>query len=146
MSAHIAKRIAVVSLGYLTALAASTVFLWSLASLAAYLWFRLWVKNGPSGLPPEIEFLGLLMVVSVAFSILPAAALILVAEVFGWRRLWTYLIGAVLIASLIMLMTLDWPRDVSVVVLGIPASLIASALLAGLVYWLIAGRHAGSWR
>jgi hypothetical protein len=143
MIAHIAKRIAVVSMGYLAALAASTALLWSLAFIAAQLWPQLWVKKSPSGLPPEIEVLIVILVVSIAFSVLPAAVFVVATEVFAWRHLRVHLLGAFLIASLIVLMTLGWPAYVSTFDWVVAGIAIVSALLAGFVYWFISGRHAG---
>ena len=143
MIARVARRIAVVLIGYLAALVASTTLLWSLAFMAAQLWLQLWVKKSPGGLPPEIEALIVILVVSIAFSVLPAAVFVVATEVFAWRRLWVHLLGAFLIAGLIVLTTLGWPAYVSAFDWAIAGSIVVSALLAGFVYWFVSGRSAG---
>jgi hypothetical protein len=145
MIAHIAKRIGLVVMGYISALAASAILVWGFAFYVGYTSFQLWIRQMPERLPPEYEALIFILVMMLIYSFLPVLILVLVAETFRWRRLWIYLLGSVLVLAVVTLpmsfpastgpmTSLDW-----IVLLATNLS----ALLGGFIYWAIAGRQAG---
>ena len=71
--------------------------------------------------------------------ILPFWGLI-IAEIFSWRSLWLYL-GYGLVLSFFMTHVPGEPIDALAIALDVRA--LASGLIGGFVYWLIAGRGAG---
>jgi hypothetical protein len=98
---------------------------------------------------PEVEHLGGLAIVTliaaayiVVLSFLPALAAIVVAEMTGLRRLWPHIIGGALAGlfaiAIVWLSATGDVHEISVVVV--------SGAVAGVIYWAIAGRHAGYWR
>jgi hypothetical protein len=132
------------------------IFAYALASVAASFIFTLgaltphWDDVSSAGLPPEaiwaIVAVGAPIIGFVAF--LPALLIVTVAEAFGWRSVILYAAmgGALALA-------LSYCSDLTGHV-GEPATyfarerevLAASGIAGGLVYWLIAGRKAGSWK
>lgn len=143
MIAHIAKRFGLIVTGYVVAVSASAILVWELSRYfpgptSFYVW------RGPNLAPPELMGFLVALLFLALHSILPAVILILGAELFFWRRLWIYLSGALLVAvaafpiyipnSTVGLAGFDWSRNLAMTI---------SALLGGLVYWTIAGRHAG---
>ena len=117
------------------------------ACLAAGLFFVLAVIGfGPDGAFLDrylAETLGLAAGVSAAagaFAAIPAALGILLAEIFGWRSVFFYLLagGATgLWAALVVAAPGAVSTDVGVEVF------LATGVVAGFFYWLIAGRSAG---
>ena len=128
MIAHIARRLGLIVMGYVAAVSASAILVWEFSRYfpgptSFYVW------RGANLAQPE--FIGSLV------------ALILAAELFLWRRLWIYLSGTLFVAvaafpsyipsSTVGLAGFDWGRNLA---------MTFSALVGGLVYWMIAGRHA----
>ena len=79
-----------------------------------------------------------LLIANAAF--LPAIIAIAIAEVTGWRG-WLYhaLAGGAAAAFIVLMQAPADPDEQA-------ALLIATGIIAGWVYWLIAGRSAGRWR
>lgn len=142
MIAHIARRLGLIVMGYVAAVSASAILVWEFSRYfpgptSFYVW------RGANLAQPE--FIGSLVALLflALHSILPAAILILAAELFLWRRLWIYLSGTLFVAvaafpsyipsSTVGLAGFDWGRNLA---------MTFSALVGGLVYWMIAGRHA----
>ena len=70
----------------------------------------------------------------------PAILGLIIAEIFSWRSLWLYL-GYGLVLSFFMTHVPGEPIDALAIALDVRA--LASGLIGGFVYWLIAGRGAG---
>ena len=96
---------------------------------------------------------GLVIVVVVAAIIgviaaLPAALIIVIAEAFGWRSVLFYaVLGGAL--ALILSFGLDVPKKIDQsdsFFLHELQLLAAAGIAGGFVYWLFAGRRAGSWK
>ena len=132
------------------------IFAYALACVAASFVFTVgaltphWDDVSLAGLPPEaiwaIVAIGAPIIGFVAF--LPALLIVAVAEGFGGRSVILYAaMGGAL--ALALSYGIDLTGDV-----GEPATyfarerevLAASGIAGGLVYWLIAGRKAGSWK
>lgn len=148
MIAHIAKRIAFVVLGYVVALAAgATVFPIILALISAfYPDSELWQTMGFAPLAllvaPIILFYSMWIV--MILTAIPAAILNGLTEIFGLRALWLHLLIAALLAvGASLLLMPDWFLDMNFNRWLITFAILLSALLAGLVYWAIAGQRAG---
>ena len=130
------------------------IFAYALACVAASFVFTVgaltphWDDVSLAGLPPEaiwaIVAIGAPIIGFVAF--LPALLIVAVAEGFGWRSVILYAaMGGALALALSYGIDLtgdvgepDFAREREV--------LAASGIAGGLVYWLIAGRKAGSWK
>lgn len=110
-----------------------------------------WTEAAAADLPPAAALLavaavGAPLIGAIAF--LPAILVIVIAEGFGWRSAVAYAAlggGLALAVSYGIHLTGDisegvtyYPREREVEV--------ASGIAGGLVYWLIAGRSAGSWK
>ncbi|MFZ5677270.1 MAG: hypothetical protein ACOZAM_30270 [Pseudomonadota bacterium] len=143
MIAHIAKRIAFIVTGYLAAVVVSTVLACGFTKhVVGFTSF--YVPKVPIFLPPEYVAVLLALIIRTAYSFLPALVLILIAEAFGWRRLWTYLIGALLVAlSAFLLFIPVWTAEMIVFDLASDPAMLLFALSGGFVYWAVAGRRAG---
>jgi hypothetical protein len=75
-------------------------------------------------------------------ALVPAAIAIVLAEIFVWR---TWLADIAL--ALAVTGALSWLLDRAAnPALPRPTAAIAAGIVAGLAYWLIAGRGAGRWR
>lgn len=138
MIAHIAKRVSLIVVGYLAAIAAIGILVW-----ASDLFVEpegptaFYVPQGPVVLPPEYAKLVLILAFLLLLPLLPALILIPIAEALRWRRLWIYLIGWVLVFAAITFSTLLPFSPAGTTVANL------SALLGGCIYWAIAGRQAG---
>ena len=71
----------------------------------------------------------------------PSLICIILAERFGWRGLPLHLILAAAIATAIYVLT----NNEMISSAATTVAFTAAGTLAGLVYWAIAGRHAGMW-
>jgi hypothetical protein len=83
------------------------------------------------------------------FGLIPAALLALITEVLNVRSVLVYAIGGAVLGVLGYLSIAHLDADAMTTLSGARHDLevIASAgIVAGLVYWLIAGRNAGRWR
>ncbi|AZO26925.1 MULTISPECIES: hypothetical protein [Mesorhizobium] len=81
------------------------------------------------------------------FGFMPAAAVILIAEVLGRRDWLFYALGGAVIAVVF----LGFAHNVSdgdfdVTDNNVRLALIGSGMVGGIFYWLFAGRWAGAWR
>jgi hypothetical protein len=142
----IVARILVMFLAYVLAcVAASTVF--AIGMLTPD-----WAELASLGLPPAaiwaIVAIGAPIIGVVAA--LPAALVVAIAEGFAWRSVLFYAaLGGALALALSYGVDMNWGGEVSQ-----PESyfvherqvLAAAGIAAGLVYWLFAGRRAGSWK
>ena len=137
-------RIVVVLFSYLAAcVLASAVFLTGAMIGAGEAMF------GPSD-PPQEVVLGVAMLsvfgvfLTVPLSVVPATVMVVLAEFFRWRQLWLHLltgagIGAFAAAAMGIL-----EGDTSII--DLTPLVIAAGTLAALLYWWLAGQHAGKWR
>lgn len=148
MIAHIAKRIAFVVLGYVVALAAgATAFPVLLALISAFhpdsdLWQMMGFAPLALLMAPIIFFYVLWIV--MILTCIPAAILNGLTEIFALRALWLHLlIAAALAVGAGLLLVPDWFLDMNLDRWLISLAILLSALLAGLVYWAIAGQRAG---
>lgn len=83
------------------------------------------------------------------FALLPAAIIALVTEAFSIRSVLAYAIGGALVGaacylSLVPFDTESWRFDG--IVRRHMEIMTGAGIVAGLMYWVIAGRTAGSWR
>jgi hypothetical protein len=136
-------RIVVLFLAYLLAcVAASAVF--TIGMLTPH-----WDDLASSGLPPAaiwaIVAVGAPIIGVVAA--LPAALIVAIAEGFAWRSAIFYgALGGAL--ALALSYGFDLPGDISrpeTYFVHERQVLAAAGIAGGLVYWLFAGRNAGSW-
>lgn len=148
MIAHIAKRIAFVVLGYFVALAAgAAAFPGLLAIISAFypdsdLWQMMGFAPLAILIAPIIFFYVMWIVMILTF--IPAAILNGLTEIFAWHALWLHLFIAVVLAvGAGLLLVPDWFLDMNPDRWLITLAILLSALLAGLVYWAIAGQRAG---
>jgi hypothetical protein len=139
----VVARILVMVLAYVLAcIAASAVF--TIGALSPH-----WDALMSSGLPPEaiwaIVAVGTPIIGAVAA--LPTALVVTIAEGFAWRSVLFYAaLGGVL--ALVLSYGLDLPAIATpdVTIANERQLLAASGIAGGLVYWLFAGRSAGSWK
>jgi hypothetical protein len=98
---------------------------------------------------PEVALLWIMTLATsfgvAFFAFLPALILILLAENFAWRSVLFYPIAGAAIGLFYgFVLPSEGPGPFYI---ARSTELIAGAgIAAGLVYWLIAGRHAGAWR
>lgn len=85
-------------------------------------------------------------------TVLPAIIVVTIAERFRLRAVWAYLAAGAAIAVVGYVMVVPSERASAVtahaprIVEPHPISIIATGIVAGAAYWLIAGRTAGLWR
>lgn len=85
-----------------------------------------------------------------AYAFLPAVALVVIGEIFDLRSIFFYTIGGAAIAALSYYtsdfsLALESTTDLPPVAFGLQL-VLAAGIIAGFVYWLIAGRRAGLWK
>lgn len=85
-----------------------------------------------------------------AYAFLPALALIGIAEAFDIRSIFYYALGGAAIGLLgyfgtNMSVQIEETTDMPPVAFGLQL-VLASGIIAGFVYWMIAGRSAGKWK
>jgi hypothetical protein len=126
------SRLAIILLGYFAACLAAGAIL-----IPAYLWP--WRQIGDVAPLVWLSLYG--FTIYVAVLILPVLLVVAITEVFCVQRLMPYLLlGAISLLLLAMLLL----GPASLVRDGTVAAIITSAgIVAGLVYWSIAGRNAG---
>ncbi|MBX3569094.1 MAG: hypothetical protein KF914_13615 [Rhizobiaceae bacterium] len=149
-------RFVVITLGFAAAALAASAFL-HLLFLGAQHWPADRLPGMVSGsLIFSIPFAALFI---AYFAILPAAVVIVVAELLGRRDWLTYALGGGLVGLAVAAffwqaagpvaggVELD-PAAADPIVAdpAFAAVLIGGGIAAGLAYWLVAGRSAGSWR
>jgi len=85
------------------------------------------------------------------YAALPTALMVVLAEAFGWRSALLYAAGGGALA-LALAYSFGLPNGIDTITrpdtsLAIELRLLgASGIAGGLVYWLFAGRRAGSWK
>jgi hypothetical protein len=140
----IISRLFVVVVGYLLACIAASIVL-TLGTLTPN-----WDQMVPEGMPTVAIWavVGLGAAIIGGTAMLPALLLIAITEGFAWRSVVLYgVLGGVLALAL------TYGIDFAGYVRG-PDSMLAhesevlaaSGIAGGLVYWLFAGRKAGSWK
>jgi hypothetical protein len=140
----IISRLFVVVVGYLLACIAASIVL-TLGTLTPN-----WNQMVPEGMPTVAIWavVGLGAAIIGGTAMLPALLLIAITEGFAWRSVVLYgVLGGVLALAL------TYGIDFAGYVRG-PDSMLAhesevlaaSGIAGGLVYWLFAGRKAGSWK
>jgi hypothetical protein len=140
----IISRLFVVVIAYVLACIAASVVL-TLGTLTPN-----WDQMVPEGMPTVAIWLvvGLGAAIIGATAMLPALLLIALTEGFAWRSVVLYgVLGGVLALAL------TYGIDFAGYIRG-PDSMLAherevlaaSGIAGGLVYWLFAGRNAGSWK
>ena len=140
----IISRLFVVVVGYLLACIAASIVL-TLGTLTPN-----WDQMVPEGMPTVAIWavVGLGAAIIGGTAMLPALLLIAITEGFAWRSIVLYgALGGVLAVAL------TYGIDFAGYVRG-PDSMLAhesevlaaSGIAGGLVYWLFAGRKAGSWK
>lgn len=85
-----------------------------------------------------------------AYAFLPAVVLIVLAETFDIRSIFYYALGGAAIGLVAYFgsnisVRLEETTDLPPVAFGLQL-VAASGIIAGFVYWLIAGRKAGKWK
>jgi hypothetical protein len=140
----VVARLLVMFLAYaLACVAAAAVFTFGMLALDSD-------NLSSAGLPSPV---GLVIVVVVAgiigvIAALPSALIVVIAEAFGWRSALFYAaLGGAL--ALILSFGLDVPKKIDqsdAFFLRELQLLAASGIAGGFVYWLFAGRSAGSWK
>lgn len=148
MIAHIAKRIAFVVLGYFAALTSGAAVFPGILLFISYfkpdsqLWQLLGLGPIAVVIAPIILFYIMWIVMVLTF--IPAAILKLITEIFALRWLWLHMLISVLLAGIAGLMIMpDWFSAMTPDRWLITLSIALSSLVAGLVYWAIAGQRAG---
>ena len=140
----IISRLFVVMIGYVLACIAASIVL-TVGTLTPN-----WDQMVPEGMPTVAIWavVGLGAAIIGATAMLPALLLIALTEGFAWRSIVLYgVLGGVLALAL------TYGIDFAGYVRG-PDSMLAherevlaaSGIAGGLVYWLFAGRKAGSWK
>ena len=98
---------------------------------------------GPYALPALIGMAPIIAIFVAYFAFLPAILIVALAEWFGWRSWLAYALGGGLVGVAVYVLQSATRGDT-------PASellpiMAASGIVAGLAYWLMAGRSAGLW-
>lgn len=141
----IVARLLVMFLAYVLAcVAAAAVFTFGMLALDS-------ADLSSAGLLPAPVGLVIVVVVAAIIGViaaLPAALIIVIAEAFGWRSVLFYAaLGGAL--ALILSFGLEVPKKIDqsdTFFLRELQLLAASGIAGGFVYWLFAGRRAGSWK
>src|SRR5271163_2003182 len=132
------------------------MFAYALACVAASFVFTMgalnphWDDVAAAGLPPAaiwaIVAVGAPIIGTVAF--LPALLIVAVAEGFAWRSVLLYAaVGGALALALSYGMDLTGEMSEPPTYFAREREVLAaSGIAGGLVYWLVAGRRAGSWK
>jgi hypothetical protein len=104
--------------------------------------------------PPDMPAVAIWWVIGIVAAIiggtalLPALVLIAITEGFAWRSIVLYgvLGGALSLALTYGIDFAGYIRGPDSVLAHAPEAFAASGIAGGLVYWLFAGRKAGSWK
>ena len=134
-------------------------YLGAVLTASAFIWFA-FMAGGVSDIPPRelpaflagmllfsVFPIGFIIPVVALCTFLPAAATILIAEVFGMRSLVFYVLGGAATGFIATELFARWVQSASAAApaLGFRATMIGGGMVGSLVYWLIAGRFAGRW-
>ena len=83
------------------------------------------------------------------FALLPAAIIALLTEAFSIRSVLAYAIGGALVGAACYLSLVPFDTDTwqfNGIVRRHMEIMTGAGIVAGLIYWMIAGRNAGAWR
>lgn len=151
MIGRIALRIVLVIVGYLVGVLAGSVALPGVMLIISTL-----VPDSELfallGLGPFLIFAAPIIMIYILWitmiiTFIPAAILNGLTEIFRLRWLWLHVLIAIVLAiGAGLLIAPDWFSDMNRDRWLITIAIVLSAAVAGLVYWAIAGREAGSWR
>jgi hypothetical protein len=151
MIVALARQLALIFLGYLTAIvAAITAFilcLWlvSLALPDSQLWSFLGLGIIAAMVFPIAFAFGVWLVIYLSW--LPAIAAAVLTETGRLTSPWAHILLALLVALGVGLyMNSDWFSEMTQNRALLSLSYLVASAIGGLVYWAIAGRHAGLWR
>ncbi|SFP09236.1 hypothetical protein SAMN03159463_03554 [Mesorhizobium sp. NFR06] len=137
-------RFAVILVGYVAAALAASAFLNIL--VLAHLGFTPAdpEPTATASLYFSVPFVALFV---AYFAFMPAAVVILIAEMLG-RRDWLFyaLAGAVIAVVFLGFVHNVGDADFDVTETNARLAVIGSGMVGGIIYWLFSGRWAGSWR
>ncbi|WP_296745851.1 hypothetical protein [Mesorhizobium sp.] len=137
---RIIVRFAVILVGYLVASLAASVFVYVLM-LARHNCQSAWPEPPAAAVHLFLVLFGALLAARIFF--VPAALVILMGEIFGWRSWLFYALGGAVIGFLTMALT---PEAAAYVETSVRLKMTGAGMVGGIFYWLSAGRWAGSWR
>jgi hypothetical protein len=83
------------------------------------------------------------------FALLPALIVVLITETFNIRGMLTYAVGGAIVGAACYLGLTPFDTEMmqfNVIVQRHLEIMTGAGIVAGLVYWMIAGRRAGTWR
>ncbi|RWL40900.1 hypothetical protein EN852_020095 [Mesorhizobium sp. M2E.F.Ca.ET.209.01.1.1] len=137
-------RFAVILFGYIVGSLAASAFLNAL--FLGHFGYAL--EPGHPTIAPALYFSVPFVALFVAyFAFMPAAVVILVAEVLGRRDWLFYALGGAVVAVVFLgFAHRIGDSDFDVTDNSVRLALIGSGMVGGIFYWLFAGRWAGSWR
>ena len=148
MISHIAKRVAFMVLGYFAGLAAGAASFPGILAIISMLnpASQLWQMMGfaPFALIVAPIILFYIMWIVMVLTFIPAAILNALTEIFGLHQMWLHLLIALLLAAGAGLLLMpDWFSAMDFDRWLITLAILPSAVIAGFVYWAIAGQSAG---
>nr|WIE92423.1 hypothetical protein P9270_004255 [Mesorhizobium sp. WSM4875] len=137
-------RFAAILIGYVIASLAASAFL----NVLFLGYFGYAPEPGNPTIAPALYFSVPFLALFVAyFGFMPAAIVILIAEVLGRRDWLFYALGGAVIAVVFLGFAHNiGDGDFDVADNNVRLALIGSGMVGGIFYWLSAGRSAGSWR
>jgi hypothetical protein len=151
MIAALARQLALIVLGYLTAVVTAVMAfilcLWlvSLALPDSQLWSFLGIGIIAAMIFPIAFAFGVWLVIYLSWA--PALASAILTETGRFTSPWAHIVLAMLVALVVGLyMNPDWFSEMSRNRALLSLSYLVAAATGGLVYWAIAGRRAGQWR
>lgn len=105
---------------------------------------------GIGNIDPAINVIvGLGFIFISGFALLPATIVALITEAFAIRSVLVYAIGGALVGAACYLGLIPFDTETmhfDGIIRRHLEIMTGAGIVAGLVYWLIAGRHAGAWR
>ncbi|KUM23745.1 hypothetical protein AU467_07805 [Mesorhizobium loti] len=137
-------RFAAILIGYVIASLAASAFL----NVLFLGYFGYAPEPGHPTIAPALYFSVPFAALFVAyFGFMPAAVVILIAEVLGRRDWLFYALGGAVIAVVFLGFAHNVGEgDFDVTDNNVRLALIGSGMVGGIFYWLSAGRRAGTWR
>ncbi|RRI02708.1 hypothetical protein EH240_12025 [Mesorhizobium tamadayense] len=137
-------RFAVILIGYAVASLAASAFL----NVLFLGYFGYALEPGHPTIAPALYFSVPFLALFVAyFGFMPAAVVILIAEVLGRRDWLFYALGGAAIAVVFLGFAHNvGDGDFDVTDNNVRLALVGCGMVGGIFYWLSAGRSAGSWR
>ncbi len=130
------KRLLTILLGYVAATLAGAVI-----PIGGYMLLG-YVRYGKDVEPLLIPVVAFAFVSAAGLSLLPAVTIIALTEVFAVQAVSAYVLFGVLVFVGCTLYLV--PHEV--LNLAVLSAMTSGGIVAGLVYWKIAGRNAGRWR